>query len=411
MAYIPPHKRHMKDTERPAPTPDLLVPQFKRNLNLGPSRSNFERRKDKHTMQDGKIIYADQAISRWCAVGLTDDNQFPSSVCLEPISVEFIDRKTAEKPLALVNSQLAKDNNEVRGDLLKSPWVSIAEILLQDLLSSFQNVRKDMDCEELEEVKTSLVAKSGKILFHGSPSVSQETLIKSLVGETSMRKLKRSFYTNVAASYVENILGGVVPKIGIDFKEEKELYHVKLSDMSRPDATISCRCRVSKDRKLELYKIELKPLRHLVIDISCLDKNLDLRLMLSTKRILTALTDNEKDIIDLISSSVLDPDVKGGLRWPLGKESSGDRYSVIGVWHIKAKAYKNSSMRLKVRDADRFDFRTSTGEVSREVTLKMTGILSQLKEQEVEISSLSDMLKDNFKMIWEHFLCGDGFST
>ena len=31
---------------------------------------------------------------------------------------------------------------------------------------------------------------------------------------------------------------------------------------------------------------------HMVIDISCLDKNLDLRLMLSTKRILTTLTVN-----------------------------------------------------------------------------------------------------------------------
>ena len=31
-------------------------------------------------------------------------------------------------------------------------------------------------------------------------------------------------------------------------------------------------------------------MRHLVADISCLDKDLDLRLMLTTKRILTGLT-------------------------------------------------------------------------------------------------------------------------
>lgn len=71
--------------------------------------------------------------------------------------------------------------------------------------------------------------------------------------------------------------------------------------------------------------------------------------------------------------------MKGGLRWPFGKESSGDRYSVIGVWHIKAKAYTNSSVRLRVRDADRFDFRSSAGEVAREITLKMTGLVSQLR--------------------------------
>lgn len=70
--------------------------------------------------------------------------------------------------------------------------------------------------------------------------------------------------------------------------------------------------------------------------------------------------------------------MKGGLRWPLGKESSGDRYEVVSVWHTKVKSYKNSLVRLRVRDADRFDFRTSTGEVTREITLKMTGVVTEL---------------------------------
>ena len=71
--------------------------------------------------------------------------------------------------------------------------------------------------------------------------------------------------------------------------------------------------------------------------------------------------------------------MKGGLRWPLGKKSSGDRYNVVGVWHTKAKSYTNSLVRLRVRDADRFDFITSAGEVTREITLKMTGVVSQLR--------------------------------
>lgn len=90
--------------------------------------------------------------------------------------------------------------------------------------------------------------------------------------------------------------------------------------------------------------------------------------------------EEEKDKMrDLIGSAVIDGDVKGGLRWPLGKESSGDRYTVVGVWHTDARTYKSSSVRLKVRNADRFDLRTSTGEVTREVSLKMTGIVSQLQ--------------------------------
>lgn len=83
-------------------------------------------------------------------------------------------------------------------------------------------------------------------------------------------------------------------------------------------------------------------------------------------------------IEELISSAVIDPNVKGGLRWPLGKASSGDRFQVIGVWHTTSRAYKSPSLRLKVRNADRFDFRTSAGETTGEVTLKLKGIATEL---------------------------------
>ena len=95
---------------------------------------------------------------------------------------------------------------------------------------------------------------------------------------------------------------------------------------------------------------------------------------------LLLLQDDEKSsITSLIDSAVLDPDVKGGLRWPLGKASCGDRYTVVGVWHTNSKTFRNASTRLKVRHADRFDFRTSIGEVTGEVTLEMTEIASQLQ--------------------------------
>lgn len=410
MAYIPPHKRHTKENERPTPTPDLLVPQFKKNLNPGSSRPNFES-KGKHILPGGKIIYANQAISRWCAVGLTDDNQFPPSVSLDSISLDFSERKKGEKPVALINSQVAKDNNEAKGNFWESSGISLVEAVLPDLLSAYQNVRNEMDHQELGEVKPSLVARFGKILFYGGPSINLETVRKCSVGESSSGQLKRSFYTNITATYMEYIMGGVVPLIGVHFEAEKEFYHVKLSDNSRPDSIISCKCRVVKDgKKLECFKAGLNPLRHLVIDISCLDKNLDLRLMLYTKRILIALSDEEKDSIkDIISCAILDPDAKGGLRWPLGKESCGGRYNVVGAWHTKGKTYKNSSMRLKVRHADRFDFKTSSGEVTSEVTITMKGLVSELHEQKIETNSVFDKLKDSFKLIWDHFLSGDGF--
>ena len=90
--------------------------------------------------------------------------------------------------------------------------------------------------------------------------------------------------------------------------------------------------------------------------------------------------DDERHCIEeLIESAILDPNVKGGLRWPLGKASSGDRFSVVGVWHTTTKAYSSASVRLKVRHADRFDFQTSTGKSASEVYLKLKGVVSELQ--------------------------------
>ncbi|KAL4598029.1 hypothetical protein ACB092_11G030000 [Castanea dentata] len=285
MAYIPPHKRHSyeaagssesSDTHnRPSPIPQSLVPQFRRNLNLRlPQRS-------------GKNVYnfAEQAIYTWFPVGLDHNHQFPSSVHVAPVPLQLLERTTGTNPLVLFNN----NNNNHPVEQVRSPWVYIAENVMSNLLSSFENVRNEK--LDLEDVKPKLVARFGKILFHESPSISEETMRVGLVGETTLSQLRKSFYRNIPNSYMENIKVEVAQKIKVDFEEEKDLYHVKLSDATLPDSTISCKCNVIKeDKRLQLYKIELHQVRHMVIDISCLDKNLDLRLMLSTKRILTTLT-------------------------------------------------------------------------------------------------------------------------
>ncbi|KAF3452409.1 hypothetical protein FNV43_RR02842 [Rhamnella rubrinervis] len=398
MAYIPPHKRHSEGTERPSPCPEQLAPQFNKNLKLRSSSSKV--------LKGGKIIYADQAISRWCAIGLGDGDQFPPSVLLEPVSLDSIERKNGEKPLALFNTDIESD--KVRGNFSTSPWLSIAENVLPDLVSSFENVRNEIDSQKLE-VKTTLVARFGKILFHVSPSVDYESIRKSVVADTTLRQLKRSFYTNIPTSYMDYMVKEVVPEIGLDFAEEKDIYHVKLFDSTKPDSTISCKCIVRKEHgSLQFYKVELNQVRHMVMDVSCLEKNLDLRLMLCTKSIITVLSDDElQSIRDLINSAVLDTSVKGGLRWPLGKASVG-KYTVVGVWHTIAKSYKNPSVRLKLRHADRFDFRTSIGETSKEINLKLKGVASKLHEQQGDIS---EMIKDDLRMIWNNLLCCERYLT
>ncbi|XP_024447174.2 uncharacterized protein LOC7469854 isoform X5 [Populus trichocarpa] len=378
MAYIPPHKRHSKDVRTASPIPETLHPHFQRNMNLGASTS----RKNK----SGKIVYADNPIFKWFAVGLDEDGQFPPYIHLEPISFEYVERKTGEKSLVLVNSIVTEEDRTLERNCSRSPWEIIAENVQQELLSSFEILRNEMDDQGSEKIKPELVARFGKFAFRGKYSMGLESVDKIQVEEAILRQLDKSFYTNIPSSYMENIIDGVVPAIGVDFEEEKEVYTVK---------------------------VKLNKVRQLVIDVSCLDKNLDLRLMLCTSRIVTALTDEEMNSLrDLINSAVLDSDMKGGLRWPLGEEASScGRYSVIGVWHTVTKAYKSSSFRLKARDADGYNFKTGTGETLREIYLKLKRIVSEIQEPGAESDSISKMLEDSFSLIWDKFLCCERFLT
>ncbi|XP_004302123.1 PREDICTED: uncharacterized protein LOC101302665 [Fragaria vesca subsp. vesca] len=401
MAYIPPHKRNSNEAERPVLTPDKLAPLFMRNVNVRSSKSNNK--------WGSKIIYADHAISKWWAVGLNDDTRFPSSVNLKPISSETIEHRIGEKPLALRNSDL-DDGNEVQLDLPKSPWVYIAKNVVEDLLVSFENVKEEVKSPKLEGLKPALVARVGKILFHRTPSVTLESLGENLTTAMLKNWKKTSFYANVPVSYTEKIVNEVVPNIGAAFESEKDIYQVKLADSTKPDSTLSCKCSV-KDGKLQLYKVELNQVRFMLMDMSIPNKNLDLRLMLNMKRVLTSQTDDEmQSIRDLVDSAITDPDVKGGLRWPLEKTSSG-KYNVIGVWHVRAKAYKNQSLRFKVRHADRFDFITSSGEASWETSLRLKKVVSELNEEKVDVSSVTEMLEEDMKFIWDNFLTCESFLT
>ena len=102
-------------------------------------------------------------------------------------------------------------------------------------------------------------------------------------------------------------------------------------------------------------------------------------ILITAKLFMPFQDDDMKSIRDLISSAILDPEVKGGLRWPLGKAASGDKFAVVGVWHTVVKSYKNPSLRLKIRDADRFDFRASTGEASKEIIVMLKRVASKLQ--------------------------------
>ncbi|KAI0515607.1 hypothetical protein KFK09_008272 [Dendrobium nobile] len=412
MAYIPPHKRHhSKDADQSTPTPSPIPasfsPRFQKALNLGPSR----RRKDRHGA--GKIVYAADSIFRWWPVGAAPDGDpIPDSFRLEPFDCEIVERRDGEKPLVLVSGGDLEESAAEGHDI--PPWVSIAERIVPDLITAALGARNELKQDGDEVVKLNFVARPGKNIFLGSSSFSIDSIRKAAFTLlNSSNRLPKIFYANVPNAYMENIQTSVAPKIGFTFHSEKEYYHIKVSDKCRPDITIICKCMVTESRQLEIYKIQYNLVRYLVADISCLKKELDLRLLLVTKRKMKTIDNEENDAInELVSSAVIDPDVKGGLRWPLGKQSAAERFSVIGAWHCKRVDLKSDSMRLSLMHADRFDFTNSTGEVSTEVTLKMTEITKYLMEGDMETGLLEVMVQELVKLFWDHLLrCNDLTST
>lgn len=214
------------------------------------------------------------------------------------------------------------------------------------------------------------------------------------------------FSTDVPTSNLQHIMSKVVPSHDFSIDLEKETYTVKVSHYSRPTETINCKCTVKEDGRLSMYKAELDVVRHFVVDMSCIDTSVDLRLMLAAKRKMTALTEKEiSDIKGLLDSATVDPNVKGGLRWPFGKSSSGDGYRIFEVCHVRATIYKNQTLRLRVRETDRFNERTGTGAVKREVTLILKDVNTKLQEQNIVRGSVMEMLRDALGTIWDFMHC------
>ena len=54
-----------------------------------------------------------------------------------------------------------------------------------------------------------------------------ESIRKNLCTEIS-KQWWRSFYTNTPVSYKEKIVNEVVPKIGVDFEEEEDIYELQV---------------------------------------------------------------------------------------------------------------------------------------------------------------------------------------
>ncbi|WMV25869.1 hypothetical protein MTR67_019254 [Solanum verrucosum] len=317
MAYIPPHKRQTKGFPLLNPTlaPDFLTPNnFTKSVNL----KSFG---EQNNFRGKTIVYRKFAVSKWFSIGLADYSRFSSLVSLQPFSADYFDGNPDRKALSLVLMEGCSEG--ITNELIDTPWLLIATNgdkglkstpTLKDLLLSFQHMKHEMEEADMAQVKPSVVARFGKILFHGNSSICEES------------------------------------------QETTPLSEANLSDRLRPNSSVTCKCTVAKDyNKIELYKNE-----------------------------------QINGIKDLIGSAVLDSEVQGGLRVEM--------------------AHWQGFFRFKLRHADPFEFKSSTGEVTQEIFLKMPGIISELRKQTMDEDLVFEMLENNLKLIWDLCLL-DGSSN
>uniref|UniRef100_M1E0D0 Polyprotein n=1 Tax=Solanum tuberosum TaxID=4113 RepID=M1E0D0_SOLTU len=155
MAYILPHKRQTKGFPllNPTPAPDFLTPNnFRKSVNL----KSFG---EQNNFRGKTIVYRKFVVSKWFSVGLADYSRFSSLVSLQPFSADYFDGNPDRKALSLVLMEGCSEG--MPNKLIDTPWLLVAANEKEDLLLAFQHMKREM-----AQVKPSVVARFGKILFY-----------------------------------------------------------------------------------------------------------------------------------------------------------------------------------------------------------------------------------------------------
>ncbi|XBJ26824.1 hypothetical protein VPH35_004176 [Triticum aestivum] len=370
MAYVHPHKRH-SSTSEPAPIPSPPTSSL-HSLSISSPRGRH------HVPPSNKIIHAADCVSRWSPLPPFSDDA--ESVRLETSPCYTVERMSGAKPLVLALSSPSSSSTEA-----EVAAVAITERFLPDLLDAVERARARTHdvARDDEEAKLCLVARVGKVLFQrfcvdGSlVSLDDVRDLAEAGAEGSNSQVRKTFYTNVPSDFLDDMERFAVKTMGLEFVSTKEHYHVK---------------------------IELNQIQPLLEDVSCLSKDLDLRLMLNTNRILIDVTGPFPNR-PLVSSALVDPNARGGFRRPLGNKLIDERFSIAGVWRTNYKTFGNKSSKMYLRHTGRFVQGSSTGEVSNEVSFKLAGISKRLQDGgNQEGDTLKGMLESAVRMIWDYAL-------
>ncbi|XP_056845845.1 uncharacterized protein LOC108808780 isoform X1 [Raphanus sativus] len=273
MSYIPPHKRNLKDPVKPSPFPYSLLTKFEKNINELKSSS----------AKGNGIVYSEKYFTKWFLIGSNGImDEVPPYVKLVPLSSDSSEHGV--KALVLMNKDFHKvcmRTEESKDKEERTRWLLVAEKVAEDLMFAYDQANKCVEDHHLSDnAKLRLVARFGKMIFYGSKA--------GPVVDYSLKNSRRIFSTDVPTSFIQNIKSKAIPSHEFCIDGEKEKYIVKITG---PSGIINCKCVVKEDKRLSMYKAELHPVRHSTIDISCIDKNLDVRLMLAGKRTISTLTD------------------------------------------------------------------------------------------------------------------------
>lgn len=414
MPYVPPHRRVQEDSSSSVRPRPVAPPPFDRNNRGGRGSRNSQVLKP-----DVDIKYARNNIRKWLAI---DGNGDTSNVLLEfkPFSGESFEHLRDEKLFTVSANPSENGGLEVEGNLRSLvlneafPSKEISESVKDDLREAFRNVLSYIEANKLDYVKPTFVARFGKILFHGGglawhERITVDMLARTLKGETRLQnRVRKTFDTNLQKNILESLKEKIRAGLQTSEFKEKENYFIQVEDNLRPDVILGLTCVVNSEEggKLKLKKIEMDPVRHFVADISCINKLMDLRLILVTEKYLTEFSDEEREYIGrIVKSACIEKGVKGGLHWPLGGDCVIDRFRVKGSWHRIVTTIVGKLWTIKLQHVNRGEFKSSSGRVSDEVHLKFTSLTKCLRDQvQWDEENIMNTLEDILGWVWTECL-------
>ncbi|XP_024539625.1 uncharacterized protein LOC112349424 [Selaginella moellendorffii] len=218
--------------------------------------------------------------------------------------------------------------------------------------------------------KLKMVLRLGTIVFRKDTQQVQSFSPAYLEEESS--RLRRTFHTAITPELFHQFEHLALQQEAVEVIT-CERYHFRVKNIDRPRYLVRCVCERAheSEHSLVLKKLKLDPLRHLVSDYLCVGRKTDLRIAVYSETLLTDVPDEERAAYEaLASAAVIDDTVKGGLRWPLGRDSFAKRFSVCNVEHRRVTIIRGKETQWKFMVANRAEMEASAGRVTYELNLR-----------------------------------------